>query len=95
MLSAVCCERRHLGQRLCLSLLLALSLLLLLISCQAEPINRTMSVVVDPHNTTIWTLFNLTTEQVNRITNGYTTKTSEETTQATRDERLDYIRERR
>lgn len=95
MLSAVCCERRHLGQRLCLSLLLALSLLLLLISCQAEPINRTMSVVVDPHNKTIWSYFNLTTEQVNRITTGYRAQTSEETTQAAKDERLDYIRERR
>lgn len=91
---AACCKGQSAGQRLCLPLLLGVSLLpLLLMSCQADPINHTVSVVVDPNNETIWGYFNLTLEQVNRIRTGTRVQAGDETTQATKKGQLDYARE--
>lgn len=103
MLSAVCYELRP-GRRICLALLLGLSLLMqLLMSCQAGRINRAAfmdgdvhSELVDPNNSTIWNMFNLTREQVNRIrTTGNNAAARDETTQNIQKGLFDHVRDHR
>ncbi|KRF80517.1 protein anachronism isoform X1 [Drosophila virilis] len=99
MSSVVLCCCKDSGRRLLLLLLLCL---LLMMSCDAARINRSAfmdgdvhSEVVDPNNRTIWNMFNLTVEQVNRITNGTNPSGKGETTQATKNHLLDHLARQR
>ncbi|XP_034108380.1 protein anachronism isoform X1 [Drosophila albomicans] len=96
MSSVVCCEGS--GRRVSVLLLMLLLGLQLMLSCNAGRIHRSAfmdgdvrSEVVDPNNRTIWGMFNLTEEQVNRIRNGTNPSGKDETTQATRNRLLDHI----
>ncbi|XP_034478997.1 protein anachronism isoform X2 [Drosophila innubila] len=100
MSSVVCCEGG--SRRVSVLLLLLLLCLQLILSCNAGRINRSAfmdgdvrSEVVDPNNRTIWSMFNLTQEQVRRIQNGSNPSGKDETTQATRNQLLDQIAVRR
>lgn len=100
MSSAVCCEGS--SRRVSLLLLLSLLCLQLIVSCNAGRINRAAfmdgdvrSEVVDPNNRTIWSMFNLTQEQVDRIQNGSNPTGKDETTQDPRNRLLDQIAVRR
>ncbi|XP_023168351.2 protein anachronism isoform X2 [Drosophila hydei] len=94
MSSAVLCCRRL--------LLLLLVCQLLMMSCDAARINRSAfmdgdvrSEVVDPNNRTIWGMFNLTEEQVNRIRSGSNPAAKDEATQANKNHLLDQIARQR
>ncbi|XP_017867694.1 PREDICTED: protein anachronism isoform X1 [Drosophila arizonae] len=94
MSSIVLCGRRL--------LLLLLFLQLLMMSCDAARINRSAfmdgdvrSEVVDPNNRTIWGMFNLTEEQVNRIRSGSNPAAKDEATQANKNHLLDQIARQR
>ncbi|KAH8297133.1 hypothetical protein KR044_005328 [Drosophila immigrans] len=96
MSSVVYCEGS--SRRVSVMLLLLLLGLQLMLSCNAGRIHRSAfmdgdvrSEVVDPNNRTIWGMFNLTEEQVNRIRNGTNPSGKDETTQATRNRLLDHI----
>ncbi|KAM8712890.1 hypothetical protein ACLKA7_013251 [Drosophila subpalustris] len=97
MSSVVCCEGGS-GRRVSVLLLLLMLCLQLILSCNAGRINRSAfmdgdvrSEVVDPNNRTIWSMFNLTEEQVSRIRNGTNPSGKDETTQATKNRLLDQI----